>query len=494
MGINLKKKQNKKIHSLRFNVWLYFILLLIFTFALLWLFQTVLLSTFYQAVKINTASKIATQAAADFNNSSRDVDLTLLALDNSACITIYDTSGTQAFTVDTQGNMCHIHSDAADFEELIRETENSENHSYSQTINHSTLERESLVYVQKVLDASTDAAYIFVETTLTPTESIAEVIRLQVLIISAILLVISSTLAFAIADKLSMPIVKLTKSAEKLGTHRSAVVFDQDEYLEVQKLAKTLTYASSEISQTSTLQRDLIANVSHDLRTPLTMIKAYAEMIRDISGNNEQKREEHLGIIIDETDRLAALVQDMLDLSKLESGGQKLNFSTFDITELLDGIIERYKGFCEERGYKLVYIPDKCIDVHCDEIKIQQVIYNLINNAINYCGEDKTVTVRQINSFNAVKIEVSDNGKGIEKDNLHLVFDKYYRAEKTKREVVGTGLGLSIVQAIMKRHNFPFGVVSEAGKGSTFWFKIVLPLDKPDFTHKDKGTALNEIQ
>ncbi|MBQ7131319.1 MAG: HAMP domain-containing histidine kinase [Oscillospiraceae bacterium] len=480
------KKKTKKIHSLRFNVWLYFILLLIFTFALLWLFQTVLLSTFYQAVKTNTASKIASQAVSEFSKETYQVDLTLLALDNSACITIYDTSGTEAFSVDTQSGMCHIHSETADFDRLIKQVERSENHNYSETIQHGEFERESLIYIEKIIDASSDVVYVFVETTLTPTESITDIIRLQVLIISAILLVISSTLAFAIADKLAMPIVRLTKSAEKLGQHRNAVVFEQDEYLEVQKLAKTLTYASSEISQTSTLQRDLIANVSHDLRTPLTMIKAYAEMLRDISGENPEKRSEHLGIIIDETDRLAALVQDMLDLSKLESGGQKLNYSTFDITELLDGIVERYTGFCEEKGYKLVYIPDKCAEVRCDEVKIQQVIYNLINNAVNYCGEDKTVTIKQTNSFNTIKIEVSDNGKGIEKDNLHLVFDKYYRAEKTKREVVGTGLGLSIVQAVLKKHGFPFGVVSEVGKGSTFWFKIILPEPlSPDINPKE---------
>lgn len=449
---------------------------------LLWLFQTVLLSTFYQAVKTNAASKIASQAVACFNEDTYETDLTLLAIDNAACIIIHDTNANEAFNIDTQSGMCHIHSDESALPRLIENVNQSENHTYSETVRHIGLDRESLIYIERVIDASSDAVYVIVETTLTPTESISDVIKLQVLIISAILLVISSTLAFAIADKLALPIVRLTKSAEKLGQHRSAVVFEQDEYLEVQKLAKTLTYASSEISQTSTLQRDLIANVSHDLRTPLTMIKAYAEMIRDISGENPQKRTEHIGIIIDEADRLASLVQDMLDLSKLESGGQKLNYTNFDIAQLLGGIVERYTEFCEKRGYKLVFIPDKSAQVYCDKVKIQQVIYNLINNAINYCGDDKTITVKQINSFNTVKIEVSDNGKGIEADNLHLVFDKYYRAEKTKREVVGTGLGLSIVQAVLKKHNFPFGVASEVGKGSTFWFKIVIPESNPNDT------------
>ena len=110
--------------------------------------------------------------------------------------------------------------------------------------------------------------------------------------------------------------------------------------------------------------------------------------------------------------------------------------------------------------------------VYCDVVKIEQVIYNLINNAINYTGEDKQVFVRQINTEDGVLVEVEDTGDGIEEDKIKLIFDKYYRSENHKREVVGTGLGLSIVKAVLKMHNYDYGVRSTLGKGSTFWFKI----------------------
>ena len=202
------------------------------------------------------------------------------------------------------------------------------------------------------------------------------------------------------------------------------------------------------------------------------MLKAYAEMIRDLSGDNPVKRNEHLEIIIEETDRLAQLVNDILDLSKLEDGNQKLNYSEFSITEVLDGIIARYKGISKRSDYIISFEPDEEVTVRCDVIKIQQVIYNLINNAINYTGDDKRVFVRQINKEKSVRIEVSDTGQGIAKDKIGLIFEKYYRSENHKREVIGTGLGLSIVKAILKKHGYSFGVYSVIGKGSTFWFEI----------------------
>ena len=202
------------------------------------------------------------------------------------------------------------------------------------------------------------------------------------------------------------------------------------------------------------------------------MIKAYAEMIRDLSGERKEKREEHLKIIIDETDRLALLVNDMLDLSKLEKGEQPLNYTTFDINSKLHDIIERYKGISKVMGYKINFTDNTPVLVKCDIVKIEQVIYNLVNNAINYTGDDKQVYITQTIEDDYVKITVTDTGKGISEDNIHQIFNKYYRCEKTKREVIGTGLGLSIVKAILKKHNFPFGVQSKIGIGTSFWFKI----------------------
>ena len=202
------------------------------------------------------------------------------------------------------------------------------------------------------------------------------------------------------------------------------------------------------------------------------MLKAYAEMIRDLSVDNPVKRAEHLEIIINETDRLTLLVNDILDLSKLESGKQKLSCTEFNIRTKMEDIITRYKGLSDKMEYHINFTPDNDRMVYCDIVKIEQVIYNLINNAINYTGDDKQIFIRQINKPDGVLIEVEDTGDGIEQDKINLIFDKYYRSENHKREVVGTGIGLSIVKAVLKMHSFDYGVNSTIGKGSVFWFKI----------------------
>lgn len=314
--------------------------------------------------------------------------------------------------------------------------------------------------------------YLLLNSAMVPVGATVMIIKRQLMITTVLLIVLAFFISLYLSNWIARPITNITKSAEKLAKGDFGTKFDGRGYLESQKLAETLTYAEREISRVDTMQRDLIANVSHDLRTPLTMLKAYAEMIRDLSGDNPVKRNEHLEIIINETDRLALLVNDILDLSKLESGKLKINPTKFEIKSKLEEIISRFSGISEKMGYNIHFSSDGEKIVNCDIVKIEQVIYNLINNAVNYTGADKQIFVRQINTENGVLIEVEDTGDGIEEEKIKLIFDKYYRSENHKREVVGTGLGLSIVKAVLKLHNYDYGVRSTLGKGSTFWFRI----------------------
>ena len=264
---------------------------------------------------------------------------------------------------------------------------------------------------------------------------------------------------------------KTKNTAKKFGEGDYAVEFNGHGYCEIEELSTVLNSAKDEIQKVSELRKDLIANISHDLRTPLTMVKAYAEMIRDLSGDNPVKRQEHIQVIIDEADRLSSLVNNLLELSKLESGNAELKLTDFSIVDKLNDCMTRYQILIEQNGYDIKYIPDEDRVITADIAKLDQVIYNFINNAINYTGDNKVIRIKQINKADVVRIEVTDNGKGISKELLPKIFDRYYRDAKVKRDVVGTGLGLSICQEILKAHGFAYGVQSEEGKGSTFWFE-----------------------
>ncbi len=177
-----------------------------------------------------------------------------------------------------------------------------------------------------------------------------------------------------------------------------------------------------------------------------------------------------MNVIIEESDRLAALVNDILDLSKLENKTEKLNLTEICLNEKIADVMTRYTLVSEQKGYKFYVGEAPDIYVRADVIKLEQVLYNLINNALNYSGDGKEIYIMQIINGKKVRVCITDTGPGIEKELMPLIFDRYYRAEKHKRDVIGTGLGLSIVKQILISHGFDFGVQSEIGVGSTFCF------------------------
>ncbi|MDE7300578.1 MAG: HAMP domain-containing histidine kinase, partial [Clostridia bacterium] len=220
------------------------------------------------------------------------------------------------------------------------------------------------------------------------------------------------------------------------------------------------------------LQKELVANVTHDLKTPLTMIKAYALMVKEISGDDPEKRDKHLQVIIDESDRLTGLVNDILSTSKISAGLDQLNTKVINLTQLLCNVINSFSYLQDSQGYNLMVDLDENLYVTADEEKIKQVIYNLISNAVNYTGEDKTVyiSLKYDPKTNCCHFAVRDTGSGISEEERAHIWERYYRSTDAHlRPVKGTGLGLSIVKAILNAHKFNFGVNSKEGEGSTFY-------------------------
>ena len=251
------------------------------------------------------------------------------------------------------------------------------------------------------------------------------------------------------------------------------VKFNGGMFTETNELARTLNTASYEMQKTDFYQRDLIANVSHDLKTPLTMIKSYAEMINDISGDNPEKRKEHLKVIITEADRLNKLVSDMLSASKIQSNNLELDKEIFDLVAVTEEIVATYKVLNEQDGYHIRLNKCKATYVLGDKEKIKQVLSNFVSNAIKYCGEDRVVIVDVKRIGKKVRVDVIDHGDGIASDELSHVWERYYRTSANRnRTIEGSGLGLSIVKGILVLHNANYGVKSKVGQGSDFWFEM----------------------
>jgi signal transduction histidine kinase len=299
--------------------------------------------------------------------------------------------------------------------------------------------------------------------------------------IMSVLLIGALILALILSRHICLPMERMSASARQLAKGDYSTEFRGGGYREANELAEALNYAADELAKNDRLQKELVANISHDLRTPLTMIKGYSEVMRDIPGENTP---ENVQVIIDETERLTELVNDMLDLSKIRSGTRKPEPDVFDLTETVGAVLQRYEKFKEKEHYVIRFEKSESIAVMADRTMILQVVYNLVNNALNYTGEDKTVTIRQTVSDGRVRISVIDTGSGIDEKDIPYIWDRYYKVDKVhKRAVVGTGLGLSIVKGILESHGARYGVESRLGEGSTFWFELDVIYDV-DFDEK----------
>lgn len=320
---------------------------------------------------------------------------------------------------------------------------------------------------------ASNSKYYFCVVASVSSSNYATMLMQNLLIVASIsILAITVVMALVFSRRLSRPINKLANTANLLARGNFDVSFESESCNEVKQLAASLNFAKEELSKTDQMRRDFIANVSHDLRTPLTMIQAYAEMIRDLSGNIPEKRTKHCQIIIDETKRLSLLVGDIQNLSKLQSGTESITSKPFDIAELCKTVVKRFSIMSETQGYYFVVECGTSAVVNGDYQKIEQVLYNLIGNALNYTGEDKKVRIRCIEKVSSFRIEITDTGKGIAKEDIDQVWDRYYRINQKKRNVVGSGLGLNIVKAILDNHKAEYGIESEVNVGTTFWFEL----------------------
>lgn len=341
------------------------------------------------------------------------------------------------------------------------------------------------VYGERFMLYGTTPVYLHVGNSLELMETTLSSMSARILTTALFVSILSFAVSFALSGWLVGPMTEMTKKAQALASGDFNVDFKGKEFgRELVELAEALNFARDELSKTDRMQKELIANVSHDFKTPLTMIKAYASMIVEISGDNPEKRNKHAGVIIEEADRLASLVSDVLDLSKIRSDIEQLHLERLDVSAYLDEIVARFSYLKEMQGYQFIVERDEGLVTVADKTKIGQALYNLIGNAVNYTGEDKTVYVRlQKQDGNGFRFEVRDTGVGIKKEEIGEIWDRYYRSSSShKRPVSGTGLGLSIVKTILEKHGFTFGVESEEGQGSTFYvdFPFVKTLDSDE--------------
>lgn len=307
-----------------------------------------------------------------------------------------------------------------------------------------------------------------------PVNATVATLRYQLYFISGIMLLLAVGLAIVIAKRVSKPIEDINESARMLSKGNYDTRFAGKGFKEIVELSETLNTAAAELGRVEALRRELLANVSHDLRTPLALIYSYAEMMNDFPG---EVTPEQTKVIMDETRRLTTLVNDVLDISKLENDMELMDAARFNLTRSIGETADRVQELLKSEGFNITFTYGDEVYVNADEIKLGRAFYNLLINAVNYSGDSRVVEVAQTVLDHHVRISVTDNGEGIAEDDVPFIWDRYYKSGKShKRAVTGTGLGLTIVKKVVELHGGSYGVTSEIDKGSTFWFTLPLSI------------------
>ncbi len=429
--------------------------------------QIVLLGNYYELYK----TKILNQVANNIKNSDEITTdyLESIAYEKGICVLVYSTNEFNIVS-NSYNRGCGLENNT-----IVQNT-------YIKSFIESNKKEDTLLVYNPRFNNKTliksinleDDNYIFLYSSIEPLDSSIVLLKSQYIYIVILMIFLSGLIGYFISRQLSKPITKISDSAIEMAKGNFNVSFKSNSKIkEIIELSETLEQARIELSKTDELRRDLLANVGHDLKTPLTMIKAYAEMTKDLENQSQEKKKENLNIIIEETDRLTVLVNDVLELSKIQSNTNELHIEKFDLNDLINKIIKRYDILVEDEGYNFIYDSAEELIINADRKRIEQVIYNLMNNAVNYTGEDKKVIIKVIKSKKTYRVEIIDTGKGIKEDEIKYIWDKYYHNDKNhKRNTRGTGLGLSIVKNILEEHGYKYGVESVLGQGTTFYFII----------------------
>ncbi len=474
-----------KTKSFGFRLWSYFALFTALIFTVLWLLQTVFLQSFYDSMIIKNTKSVAESIISDGQNENINDEIDELAHKNSVLVFITDTDGNilyssdefngmrkKGFSVENsvmngkrnekhQGGYRSLPDGYGEFLEEISERgiyeSQSENYYvYGSYIDYYKMGEQAVLYVGATIDAVGASVTI---------------IGMQLIWVTILSVVVGFVLSWFIARRFSVPVAALSEKAKKLGEKNYETGFKKGFCTELDELSDTLDKTNKKLNEVHDFQMELLANVSHDLRTPLTMIKGYAEMIRDISWEDEKQCSEDVAVIIKETDRLTALVNEIMEYSELRSEGMTEDFEKIDLSQLVSRAANSFENLKKPDGIIVERAIEENIFVTGSESRLERELYNLMDNAARHTGDNRKITVSLAMKNNKAVISVKDYGKGIPESELANIWDRYYTTRMRKGKGV-SGLGLAIVRQITELHKGTCCVHSETEKGSIFIIEL----------------------
>lgn len=315
--------------------------------------------------------------------------------------------------------------------------------------------------------------YVIIHTPMTELEASCNSLLNISYITLVILFLLSLIILLFFTEMVYLPLRKITHATEQYAVGNFRYEFQVDSEDEIGYLAASLAYMASEVAKSEDNQKRLVANISHDFRSPLTSMRGYLEAMLDGTIPAEL-HEKYIGVVLNETDRLTKLTNSLLTLNNLNTKGMILNRTDFDINQIIKNTAASFEGTCRNKliTIELVLTGDE-MPVNADMVKIQQVLYNLVDNAIKFSHKNSSIKIETIERSNKLLISVKDSGIGIPADSIKLIWNRFYKTDLSRgKDKKGTGLGLSITKEIIQSHNENINVISTEGIGTEFIFTL----------------------
>lgn len=480
------------------KLWLYFVLFTALIFTVLWLLQTVFIQSFYNYMLIDNTKTAAQKIVESCAEENFNEIIDELSLSNSILIFITDEDGKILYSSDQfkglsmrshgkqleepdekdikdngfdsgfsgkhfgdnikhQGEYRSLPEGFDDFLDILK---SSETGVYENT-------EDGLYTYGTYINSDNEKNVLYIRTTLDAVGPAVDIIRVQLVWGTIISLITGFVLAWFIARGFARPVAKLTNKAEHIGENDFPKEFKKGFCSELDELSDVLDETSDKLKKSKVFQRELLANVSHDLRTPLTMIKGYAEMVRDFSRTDEQQCNADIEVIVREADRLSAMVNEILEYSEMQSAERKPEFESVDLSAVVKRVCGNFESLYSREGGHIETDITEDIYVMGNAGKLERAVYNLLDNAVRHNGESRTVNVVLKKENGQASLRITDHGSGIPENEIENIWDRYYTYRQRNKKGV-SGLGLAIVRQIAEMHKGKCAVESTLGHGSTF--------------------------
>lgn len=338
---------------------------------------------------------------------------------------------------------------------------------------YGVFENETISVVIPILTEGQPNGALFLHASTSSIDDVRRNIMQSTYIPFLLSVIVSFTLLAFISGKIMRPIKKLTAAAQNYAKGNFDQIIGMNSNDEIGELANTLDYMADELSKLDDYRKSFISNVSHDFRSPLTSIKGYVEAIKDGTIPPE-KQDKYLDVVINETNRLTKLTTSLLELNEYDTYGLWLVKRDFDVVNIIKDVINTYEGRCIDQGVP-IYLDNHCSNtlVYGDKQKIQQVVYNLVDNALKFTPSGKSIYIKLEEEKNKVFVSIIDQGKGISDEEQKKVWTRFYKVDRSRgRDKNGAGLGLAITKEIIKAHGEEITLTSIENLGSEFRFSI----------------------